>query len=142
MGVLASLTRIVDIGAYECQGADTNNFLTWLWDYYLPTDISSDSADPDGDGMNNWQEWKNGTVPVDPSSFLHLVSLAIFPSSARIGWASVTTRSYSVQRSTNLGASPPFTNIASNIVGQSGTTFFTDTNATGQGTFFYRILVQ
>jgi hypothetical protein len=132
----------VDIGSYEFQGTATNDFLTWLWDYYLPTDISSDFADPDGDGMNNWQEWKAGTSPVDPSSFLHIVSLQIFPSSAEIGWASVTTRKYSVQRSNNLGASPPFTNIATNIVGQSVTTFFTDTNANGHGPFFYRVLVE
>jgi hypothetical protein len=132
----------VDIGSYEFQGADTNDFLTWLWIYYLPTDISSDFADPDGDGMNNWQEWKAGTIPVDPSSFLHIVSLEVIPSSASIGWASVTTRKYSIERSTNLGASPPFTTIATNIVGQSNTTFFTDTNATGPGPFFYRVLVE
>jgi hypothetical protein len=132
----------VDIGAYEFQGAYTNDYLTWLWDYYLPTDISSDSADPDGDGVNNWQEWVAGTSPVDPSSFFHIVSLEVFPSSAQIGWASVTTRNYSIERSTNLGASPPFTKIATNILGQAGTTFFTDTNATGTGAFFYRILVE
>ena len=132
----------VDIGSYEFQGADTNDFLTWLWSYYLPTDISSDSADPDGDGMNNWQEWKAGTIPVDPSSFLHIVSLEAFPSSAQIGWASVTTRKYSIERSTNLGASLPFTTIATNIPGQSITTFFTDTNATDPGPFFYRVLVE
>ena len=132
----------VDIGPYEFQGADTNNFLTWLWHYDLPTDISSDSADPDGDGMNNWQEWKADTIPVNPSSFLHMVSLQVFPSNARIGWASVNTRQYSILRSTNLGASPSFTNIATNIAGLSGTTFFTDTNATGRGPAFYRVLVQ
>ena len=132
----------MDIGSYEFQGGDTNDYLTWLWSYYLPTDISSDNADPDGDGMNNRQEWKAGTIPVDPSSFLHIVSLEAFPSSARIGWASVTTRKYSIQRSVNLGASPPFTNIATNIAGQSGTTFFTDTNANGHGLFLYRVLVE
>lgn len=132
----------VDIGSYEFQGADTNDYLTWLWDYYLPTDISSDSADPDGDGMNNWQEWIAGTVPVDPSSFLHIVWLEVDPSSAQIGWASVITRNYSVERSTNLSASPPFTAIATHIPGQSGTTYFTDTNAPGPGSCFYRILVE
>jgi hypothetical protein len=132
----------VDIGAYEFQGTATNDFLTWLWNYYLPTDISSDFADSDGDGVNNWQEWKAGTIPVDPSSFLHLVSLQVFPSSAGIGWASVTTRKYSIERSTNLVASPPFTNIATNIPGQSNATFFTDTNATGRGPFFYRVRVE
>jgi len=130
----------VDIGAYEFQGGDTNDFLTWLWSYNLPTDILSDCADPDGDGMNNWQEWKSGTSPVDSSSFLHIVSLEVFPSSAEIGWASVTTRKYSIGRSTNLGASPAFTNIATHITGQTNATFFTDTNAPGP--CFYRVLVE
>jgi hypothetical protein len=132
----------VDIGAYEYQGSATNDYLTWLWTYYLPTDISSDLADPDGDGMNNWQEWIAGTDPVDPSSVLSIVSLETLPSRAVVGWASVTTRAYSIVRSTNLRASPPFTTIATNIAGQSGTTSYTDTNAPSLGPCFYRVRVE
>jgi hypothetical protein len=132
----------VDMGAYEHQGGGTNDFLTWLWSYGLLTDISSDFADPDGDGMNNWQEWIAGTSPVDPASYLYISSLAVLASSATIGWASVTTRHYSLEFSTNLGASPPRTKVATNIPGLSGETFFTQTNVTGRGPFFYRILVE
>ena len=130
----------VDIGAHEFQGTATNDFLTWLWSYHLPTDTSADFADSDGDGMNNRQEWKTGTIPVDPSSFLHMVSLESLPASVRLGWASVTNRKYSLERSTNLATSPPFTKIGTNIVGQAGTTYFT--NSTGAGLFFYRVLVE
>jgi hypothetical protein len=132
----------VDIGAYEFQGGDTNDYLTWLWTYDLPTDISSDFADPDGDGMNNWQEWKAGTVPVDPTSRLYISSLQVLATSATLGWASVTTRHYSIEGSTNLGVSLPFTKIATNIPGQSGFTFFTNASVTGRGPFFYRVLVE
>ena len=45
-------------------------------------------------------------------------------------------------RSTNLGAQLTFGPLASNIVGQAGTSVFTDTNAVGKGPFFYRVGLQ
>jgi hypothetical protein len=132
----------VDVGAFEFQGPDLSVFINWLWSYSLPTDGSADYSDPDGDGMNNWQEWKAGTSPVDYSSCLRIVSLAVLPSSTQIGWASVTARNYTLERSTNLAAPTPFQTMASNIPGQPGSTFFTDTNITGPGACFYRVLIQ
>jgi hypothetical protein len=44
---------------------------------------------------------------------------------------------YFLQRSTNLAA--PFTLVATNILGQAGTTSCTDTNATGAAPVFYRV---
>ena len=43
---------------------------------------------------------------------------------------------YSLERSANLAA--PFTLLATNTAGQSGTTSYGGTNATGAGPFFYR----
>ena len=43
---------------------------------------------------------------------------------------------------TNLRAQPAFSTILSNIAGQTGTTSYTDTNATGPGSFFYRVGIQ
>jgi hypothetical protein len=48
--------------------------------------------------------------------------------------------SYFLERSANLAA--PFTPLATNILGQAGTTTFTDTNAAGPGPFFYRVGVK
>ena len=47
---------------------------------------------------------------------------------------------YCLERSTNLG--PPFALIATNIIGQVGTTSYTDTKAVGAGPCFYRVGVK
>jgi len=51
----------------------------------------------------------------------------------------VSNRSYFVQRSGDLGAQPAFSTVQSNMVGQTGTTTYTDTNAIGAGPWFYRV---
>src|SRR5207247_2633020 len=43
---------------------------------------------------------------------------------------------------TNPATEPPFLPLATGIVGQPGTTTFTDTNAVGAGPFFYRVGVR
>ena len=48
-----------------------------------------------------------------------------------------TGEDYLLERSTNLAT--PFTLVATNILGQAGTTTYGDTTATGAGPFFYRV---
>ena len=55
-------------------------------------------------------------------------------------WQSVAGVNYSLERSANLRSL--FTPLATNILGQAGTTTYADTNATGAGPFFYRVGVQ
>lgn len=129
----------VDMGAYEFQGPAMSQFLFTLAQAGLPTDGSADFTDPDGDGLNNWQEWLVGTDPTNTVSALRMAPLTGGGSRVMVRWSSVTNRTYFVERSTNLGAQPPFQVLATGLVGQPGTTSFTDTNAPTSSSVFYRV---
>jgi hypothetical protein len=132
----------VDIGAYEFQGSGSLISYVWLQQYGLPTDGSSDSLDPDCDGMNNWKEWRCLTDPTNAQSVLKLLPPSGSVSGVTVSWQSVTNRSYWLERAANLAPPLEFSTVASNLQGQLGTTTYTDTNAVGLGSFFYRAGVQ
>lgn len=130
----------VDIGAYEYQGIGSRISYAWLQYYGLPTDGSADFVDSDGDRMNNWQEWVCGTNPTNAQSVLRLLSAAPAGADVTVHWQSVAGISYLLERTANLAA--PFTPVAASIIGQAGTTSYTDTTASGAGPFFYRVGVK
>jgi hypothetical protein len=133
----------VDIGAYEFPTPTSALSYAWAMQHGLPTDGSADSLDSDGDGFSNWQEWLAGTDPNDSSSKLAMLPL---PNTNSIGititWQSSLGVPYYVQRCTNLAAFPAFQTIQSNIIGQAGTTSYTDTNVVPSMPSLYRVGVQ
>jgi hypothetical protein len=137
-----TLGGTVDIGAYEFQLPRSLISFAWLQQYSLPTDGSADVTDPDGDGLNNWQEWRSGTNPTDALSALRLSSPASSRAGLMLSWPSVSGLNYVLERGTDLGTQAPFLPLATNVIGQPGTTTFMDTNALGTGAFFYRVAVQ
>jgi hypothetical protein len=129
----------VDIGAFEYQSPTSKISYAWLQQYGFPLDGSADYLDPDGDRMNNFQEWRAGTLPLDSTSVLLMSVPVISPAGTTLTWQSQTNISYYLQRTPALSA--PFSTIRSNIIGQPGATSFTDTNSIGSS-FFYRVGVQ
>jgi len=134
----------VDMGAYEFQNPPSVISYAYLQQYGLPTDGSVDGADLDGTGFNVYQDWIAGLNPTNPASVLQMTSAAPTNnfSGATVIWQSVSGINYFVQRSLDLSAQPAFNTIASNIVGQAGTTSYTDTTATNSTPYFYRVGVQ
>jgi hypothetical protein len=134
----------VDIGAYEYQTPTSIIGYAWLQQYGLPTDGSVDFADLDGTGLKVDQDWIAGLNPTNPASVLALLppAPANNTNGVTVTWQSVIGINYFIQRSSNLTAQPAFTTIQSNLVGQAGSTSYTDTNAVGAGPYFYRVGVQ
>lgn len=132
----------MDVGAYEFQTPASVISYAWLQQYGLSINGSADFSDSDGEGMNNWQEWRADTVPTNALSALKLSAPAARTSGVELSWTSVNTRSYWVERATDLDAQPVFSIIASNLPGQPITTSYLDTTAISSGPYFYRVGVQ
>ncbi|HEY5910019.1 MAG TPA: choice-of-anchor Q domain-containing protein [Verrucomicrobiae bacterium] len=129
----------VDLGVYEFQGPGSLMSYAWLQYYGLPIDGSADYADPDADGMNNWQEWVCGTSPTNALSALRLLSAAPIGTNVCVTWQSTAGVSYFLEGSTNLAEIPPFARLATGLPGLVGSTTFIDTNAVGPPPRFYRV---
>jgi hypothetical protein len=129
----------VDIGAYEFQSPSSLLSYAWAQQYGLPTDGTADFTDDDGDGHNNWQEWRADTNPTNALSALRMVGVTDSESGLNVAWQSVSTRSYFLERATHFGNASPFQSIATNIAGASGTRTYTDTIGTSGGPYFYRV---
>jgi hypothetical protein len=135
--------NFVDVGAFEFQSPASALPYLWLQQYSLPVDGSADYADTDGDGMDNWQEWRTGTDPTNTLSVLQMLTPSNSVSGLYARWRSVSGKAYFLQRSTNLNANPPFVTIQSNINGSSsGLSKYKDASATNSGPYFYRVGVQ
>ena len=128
----------VDMGAYEFQSPSSVVSYAWLQQYGLPTDGSADFTDVDGDGHNNWQEWRCRTNPTNALSALRLLPPALAGTNLSLSWQGVTGINYFLERSTNP-ASPFFISIVTNLFGQAGKMTFTETNVVVQPAQFYRV---
>jgi hypothetical protein len=131
---------IVDLGAYEyILTASGLPYHTWAQLYGLATDGSADYADPDGDGMNNWNEWRTGTNPTNAASVLQMHSPSSYAIGVKLTWPGANGINYLVQRSTNLSEPSTFVTIRTDLPGQAVTMTYVDITATNEVPYFYRV---
>ena len=83
----------------------------------------SNSSDPDGDGMINWQEYLAGTEPTNFESKLVILNQVISNGFATIQWLSTTnvTAPYSILMASNLNSND-WTTISNNLSATLGGT--------------------
>jgi hypothetical protein len=72
----------VDIGAYEYQAPVSRISYAWLQQYGLPINGTTDTADPDGDGVDSYHEWLAFTDPTNRLS--SPAQLTITPSGTNV----------------------------------------------------------
>jgi hypothetical protein len=108
----------------------------------LSTNLLDAHLDNDRDGLSNLEEYFLGSDPTDPASPLRLVSARYNPGAGPlIGWLSVTGKTYSVLRSTNILSG--FVTLRSGIGGTGTTNTYTDSTATNRSNpYFYRLRVE
>jgi hypothetical protein len=119
---------------------DTNGLpIAWEMTYFGQTGVAT-NADPDGDGMNNLQEYLAGTNPNDATDLLRITAenFGAGGTNATLTWKSATTRFYLIQKTLTLNP-PIWFDSGLGLVSPDGTSTtraFTDTNASAR---FYRV---
>jgi hypothetical protein len=101
------------------------------------------ASDPDGDGMNNANEFLTGTVPTDSASAFQVVSVTLSGNDLAVTWRGGVGSTGVVQVSS--GSWPlNFSDISSGIVvPAAGTTNYTDVGSvTNAAARVYRVRLQ
>jgi NHL repeat-containing protein len=98
------------------------------------------NADPDQDGMSNYQEFWAGTDPLDATSFFAIKSLVVSVGGyAQISWQSVSGKTYTVQYSDDLKT---WNSLGDSMVGNGSTISVSDTTSTQQAPHrMYRVFL-
>jgi hypothetical protein len=100
--------------------------------------LASATADADGDGADNWHEFKAGTNPNDASSLLKVKTAKGAAQAATVQWPSVLGKQYVIERAASLFA-PVWTPVSTN--NGTGWNLEYQDPAPG-GVNFYRVRVQ
>jgi hypothetical protein len=128
----------VDIGAYEFPGTNALVFYAWVQHHGVPIDGTHDYDDPDGDGLNNYEEWVCFACPTNALKCLRVISaVPTGGSNVVVRWQSSPGVKYFLER--RPSPTSPFTLVVSNLVVSLGEAVYTDTNVPGPGPLFYRV---
>lgn len=97
--------------------------------------------DTDGDGDDNWTEYRNGTDPGDPDSFLSIIQIGrpVGAGTVEVGWPAAHGRTYRLERS--YSADRDYTLVADGIPAVVPLRQWEDSLG-NHGTAFYRVVVE
>jgi fibronectin type 3 domain-containing protein len=104
------------------------------------TGNAADSADPDGDGWNNEQEFISGTDPNDRTSLLKITEWSPSGNDMHISFPTVLGKTYRLERTSTL-LSDSWSTVHDNIAGTGGIIEIIDTGGASQTSGFFRIVV-
>ena len=119
-------------------------FQSWQLQYFMCVDCpkSVANADPDGDGMNNLQEFQAGTDPTNGASAFHITSVTTQGNDVRIIWTTVGGMSYVVQNASGY-ATNSFVDLSPVISvpgsGESTTNYLDVGGVTNGVSRYYRV---
>lgn len=112
----------------------------WQIQYFgsITSPQAAPGADPDGDGLNNLQEYLAGTDPTDPHSALKVDAIQVEPTRVLLQFQAMTGRTYSILYSSVLGGSwTKLINVAAQATNRVVT--ISDTSANPGIDRFYRL---
>ena len=124
----------------ELDGGEVS-YWTWAAGIDWGDADSSPDADPDGDGLTNWQEYLAGTDPLNANSVLRVSSFKTTAEGIVLRWPGVEGRYYAIEVTTSL--LEPFQAIATDIPGEEPETFYVVPVSQESGArAFYRVILQ
>jgi hypothetical protein len=96
-------------------------------------------CDPDGDGMNNLQEYLTGTDPTDPTSAFRITKISIIGSDLAITWTTCPNQTNQLQRSNVLGPGVSWSSVGPLTITAGSFANQTDFGAATNPPAFYRV---
>ncbi len=127
------------------------DFTQWLARYFTAAELqdpalSGETADPDGDGHTNRQEYRAGTHPRDAASVLRVAEVGVVPGApgaVRLRFPAVAGRAYALQRTRDLPAGVWETVATWPPASADGEVTFDDPLSAGEPTAarFYRVVI-
>ena len=111
----------------------------WERQYFGSLDslAGAPSADPDGDGRTNAQEFQSGTDPTIAASVLRITAAGLGGASHVITFPTVIGKRYRLTRAITLFSA--WQTVTDNIVGTGGAVSIADPNSGAQAESYYRI---